>query len=380
MSSAEQRVEELTKAVIQDFENATERDIGYVENLVRKRDSESPEIELLSALRVSKGVPQLDGITAISERWLDASDSLEEADCSPNLRAVRSLLGKLYCRKLEDHIAPIVEAGKQAASRETDAGKRAAVLERAIDQVHEAIDDFGDLPGIDRIQARWQKKLVPLIIQARQTARDADKGAKAEARKKSREEAKGMCDGCGKEPRVLTTLESGQKVCQTCLRELRPPRPKHLATPKQMAHFREMDISVPDDLTKEQAKAINTVINDAYHYALDVWEAVRGKRVIHDDLIPGFDQRFQVHRFITMTYALDSALIMRVAAVQAERDRVATEYCKDAADKDGRGRAFRSGLKPPLLKNADYRRLVDLLAKHFKGFKRGGLLALLFGK
>jgi hypothetical protein len=32
---------------------------------------------------------------------------------------------------------------------------------------------------------------------------------------------KGTCDGCGNYPRILTTIESGQKVCRTCLKEIR---------------------------------------------------------------------------------------------------------------------------------------------------------------
>ena len=37
---------------------------------------------------------------------------------------------------------------------------------------------------------------------------------------------KGKCDACGKDPRVLTAIGSGQRVCRTCLRELRPVEPK----------------------------------------------------------------------------------------------------------------------------------------------------------
>ena len=37
--------------------------------------------------------------------------------------------------------------------------------------------------------------------------------------KKTKE--KGICEGCGNSPRVLSRIESGQMVCQTCLREIR---------------------------------------------------------------------------------------------------------------------------------------------------------------
>jgi ribosomal protein L37AE/L43A len=35
------------------------------------------------------------------------------------------------------------------------------------------------------------------------------------------ETSKGTCEGCGKSPRVLTHIESGQWVCRSCLREIR---------------------------------------------------------------------------------------------------------------------------------------------------------------
>lgn len=45
---------------------------------------------------------------------------------------------------------------------------------------------------------------------------------------------KGRCEGCGNSPRVLTRIESGQHICQTCLREIRGSlrtrySPDHLA-------------------------------------------------------------------------------------------------------------------------------------------------------
>lgn len=64
---------------------------------------------------------------------------------------------------------------------------------------------------------------------------------------------KGKCDACGKSPRVLTEIESGQRVCRTCLRELRPPRPEHLAREKDITYLRQQGFNVGDDLTKNEA-------------------------------------------------------------------------------------------------------------------------------
>ena len=72
---------------------------------------------------------------------------------------------------------------------------------------------------------------------------------------------KGLCDGCGNSPRGLTQIESGQWVCATCLREIRgPQRPKHLATPEQIARLRENGINVPDDLPKMEYRRLYEMI------------------------------------------------------------------------------------------------------------------------
>ncbi|MGA2062460.1 MAG: HIRAN domain-containing protein [Thermoguttaceae bacterium] len=72
---------------------------------------------------------------------------------------------------------------------------------------------------------------------------------------------KGICDGCGKSPRTLTQIESGQWICVTCLREIRgPQRPKHLATPEQIATLRKQGFDVSDDLPKAEYRRLTTMI------------------------------------------------------------------------------------------------------------------------
>ena len=68
---------------------------------------------------------------------------------------------------------------------------------------------------------------------------------------------KGKCDACGKSPRVLTKIESGQRVCRTCLREIRPPRPNTWATEKTIARLRDAGLDVPDDLSKEEGERLS---------------------------------------------------------------------------------------------------------------------------
>ncbi len=72
---------------------------------------------------------------------------------------------------------------------------------------------------------------------------------------------KGICEGCGNSPRALTQIESGQWICITCLREIRgPQRPKHLATPEQIATLRKQGFDVSDDLPKSEYRRLITMI------------------------------------------------------------------------------------------------------------------------
>lgn len=71
---------------------------------------------------------------------------------------------------------------------------------------------------------------------------------------------KGKCDACEKEPRVVTQIESGDLLCRTCLRELRPPRAKHFATPKQLEWLRARGVNVGFETTKEEAARLRKIL------------------------------------------------------------------------------------------------------------------------
>jgi hypothetical protein len=66
------------------------------------------------------------------------------------------------------------------------------------------------------------------------------------------ESTTGTCEGCGKKPRRLKRIESGQLLCVTCLRELRPPRSKHLASMANIRFLRKRGLEVGDEITKEE--------------------------------------------------------------------------------------------------------------------------------
>lgn len=83
------------------------------------------------------------------------------------------------------------------------------------------------------------------------------------------EKLKGKCDVCEKEPRVLTHIDSGQRICRTCLQELRPTRPKHLASAQQLARLREQGINVGPDTTRADVKRFQRILQ-ARQRGLDV--------------------------------------------------------------------------------------------------------------
>ena len=71
---------------------------------------------------------------------------------------------------------------------------------------------------------------------------------------------RGTCQGCGKTPRLLTKIESGQLLCRTCLREIRgPERPKHMATLEKIKELRAKGFDVSEELTKTDAQRLDLV-------------------------------------------------------------------------------------------------------------------------
>lgn len=74
------------------------------------------------------------------------------------------------------------------------------------------------------------------------------------------EKKTGECEGCGNDPRQLVRIESGQWLCRTCLRNLRPPRPKHLASWKEINQMRQAGFDVGAELTKDRLRTLKSII------------------------------------------------------------------------------------------------------------------------
>ncbi|MCG3130201.1 MAG: hypothetical protein FLDDKLPJ_00954 [Phycisphaerae bacterium] len=76
---------------------------------------------------------------------------------------------------------------------------------------------------------------------------------------------KGTCEACGKLNRSVRYIESGQWLCRTCLRELHPPRPKHLASLKTIENLRASGLVVGEDLPKDEADRLSRVLQIRGH-------------------------------------------------------------------------------------------------------------------
>jgi hypothetical protein len=72
----------------------------------------------------------------------------------------------------------------------------------------------------------------------------------------------GTCQGCGASPRKLTQIESGEWVCDACLREIRGPKPPvHLASRNQIKELRSKGLEVSADLTKQEYLRLQRQLN-----------------------------------------------------------------------------------------------------------------------
>jgi ribosomal protein L37AE/L43A len=92
------------------------------------------------------------------------------------------------------------------------------------------------------------------------TADAGEANSKTKGEAMTSRKPKGICDGCGNSPRALTQIESGQWVCQTCLREIRGPRrPQNLATLEQVAQLRQCGFMVSDDLTRAEYRRLHWI-------------------------------------------------------------------------------------------------------------------------
>jgi len=71
------------------------------------------------------------------------------------------------------------------------------------------------------------------------------------------EKRKGECEACGKSPRVIRRIDSGQWVCRACRGEISPKKSREgLATHKQIEFGRILGIEISQDTPREKASEL----------------------------------------------------------------------------------------------------------------------------
>lgn len=92
---------------------------------------------------------------------------------------------------------------------------------------------------------------------------------------------KGVCQGCGK-IRALSPIDSGQLICDACLREIKPPRPKHLTSWMKIDYLRRNGFNVSEDILREEGDRLCRLIDEKRW-----WPAVPAEtpRELLDDLM-----------------------------------------------------------------------------------------------
>lgn len=208
----------------------------------------------------------------------------------------------------------------------------------------------------------------------------------------------GRCELCGKSPRSLRQLESGQWVCHTCLKAFRPPKssPNAPATEKQVSYARRLGIHLPpgctkadaskhiglvsrqfpltDELLTENINTIECLHDDVMYYVMDAWEQCTGARPKQAG-IPWKDQQ----QFGAMLIARWRQLAESCANVQRWRDEESSERFLDYAEEHPRGTREQRSFRPAIPNDETYQTIIGMLVKRWKKY-RPSLLARLFGR
>ncbi len=220
------------------------------------------------------------------------------------------------------------------------------------------------------------------------------------------EQIKGECEVCGKNPRVLLPIESGQLLCQTCRREIRPSKkvrkgfatdrqlergkelgldikldtPRDIAkeliqqyepaTEKQIAYACDLGFDVDDNLTKVKASELLDLHESAKWYIYDVWERMTGKRPKHCDMPHNDTMKFICEIVITHKLGL------RIDKIQTERHNRACEIADQYGEEDYN---FKDCV-PHIEKDDTYRQVASLLRQRFESYlPNRGFFSRLFG-
>jgi RNAse (barnase) inhibitor barstar len=211
---------------------------------------------------------------------------------------------------------------------------------------------------------------------------------------------RGTCDGCGKSPRLLTPIESGHKLCRTCLRRLHRPSQAAVRRPATAAQHTQavaLGFSLPPGVTQHDAEIILRCTrrqfevtpalladdvdrlfrlqDDFLGYVADVWEELTG-RVLRESEISWWEQQKLAARFV-IEHREVAEIIQRVQR-QRERYRQAAEQEFARSHPPGEAAPWET-FRAPIAADAAHELVVRVLRERWRQYlpRRPGLLARL---
>jgi hypothetical protein len=200
---------------------------------------------------------------------------------------------------------------------------------------------------------------------------------------------RGRCDSCGKQPRVLVRIESGQRICRTCLRRLRVPKerdPKAPASDELLCEAYRLGVHTPADATYGQVlrmvrlarrclpvteEFVNADFDrlvrfqdDLISYVADAWEQITRVRPAQPE-VPGPEQQ----TFAALLILKYRPMAQAMQRVEMQRQRLRRELEDEHAAMAPPGTPFDwDAVKPPIAEDETYARLAPLLREQWKEY------------
>ena len=220
----------------------------------------------------------------------------------------------------------------------------------------------------------------------------------------AKRKTRGTCDGCGKYPRLLTHIESGQRVCRSCLRRIRAPRPpasSALATDQQFSEARALGVVLPPDVSRRDAETrlrfarrrfeitdellsedhdrLFRLQDDVLGYVADTWQQFAGEP-LRESQVPWWDQQ----EFAASIVTKHRPVAIAIQRVQRQRERRRNDIeAEFATTHPGGHNVPWDAFQQRVAEDSTYHDVVRLLQRRWRTYlpKRPGLLArLLFGR
>jgi hypothetical protein len=200
---------------------------------------------------------------------------------------------------------------------------------------------------------------------------------------------RGQCDSCGKQPRVLTRIESGQQICRTCLRRLRQPKERDPNAPAsdeliyeayrlgvhtpadathgqvlRMVRLARRSLPVTEEFLNSDFERLVRFQDDVISYVADAWEQITGNHPARPE-VPGSEQQ----TFAAFLILRHRPMAVAMQRVEMQRQRYRRELEAEHAETAPPGTPFDwEAVKPPIAEDETYARLAPMLRAQWREF------------